>query len=164
MIATTSLPLVTTASLALCSQRCSKNDGILITNNYYVAALNLNFRAPFINLNSYLPSNGQPILSSPSVDICLPIPLKFCPLNYPKLCASSSMCAYPQLCASTGANVGTCVACNSNTDCKSSTQPICSSVNTCEGCISDSQCLATNFNTPYCYNTGKCVRCRNRFI
>jgi hypothetical protein len=160
---TASLPLVTTASISLCSQQCSNKDGILITNNYHVAALNFNFKAPFLNMNFNLPSNGQPILSLPPFYICLPIPLQFCPINYPKLCSTSSMCAYPLVCASNGANGGTCVACNSNNDCKSRMQPFCSTINTCEGCTSDAQCLANNLNTPYCI-TGECVRCRNRFI
>jgi hypothetical protein len=158
------LPLVTTASLSLCSQRCSNKDGILITNNYYVAPLNFNFRAPFINVNFRVPSNGRPILSLPPFYICLPIPLQFCPLNYPKLCSTRSNCAYPQTCASIGNNSGTCVACDSNSQCRSSIQPFCSSINTCIGCTSDAQCLNKNLNTPFCMNTGECVNCRNRFL
>ena len=135
LTATSSLPLVVSASLSLCSQRCSNRDGILFTNNYYVAPLNFDFKAPFIHTGFQVPSNGRPILSLPPFYICLPIPLAFCPLNYPKLCSTSSSCTYPKpVCASTGTNVGTCVTCNSNDGCTSIIQSFCSAINTCIGC------------------------------
>lgn len=72
---TGSLPLIHTKELNLCSNKCSNQNPIVIINSYGIGALNFNFKAPFINKNLPIPSNGLPIKMFDPFNICLPIPL-----------------------------------------------------------------------------------------